>query len=108
MEHPDLAWGPEQLDIRPRNTKNKLNISNNCGADLVHDDGVRVSDASAGAVHLSALLPVSRLGHEAVGPPDLITHRDRGHQGHRDTQTQRPHGHRDYQLLQITCYPPSS
>ena len=67
------------------------------GADLVHDDGVRVPDASAGAVHLSALLPVSGLSHEALAPPDLITHRDSGHQG-QDTQTQAPHCHCDDQL----------
>ena len=67
------------------------------GTDLVHYDGVRVPDASAGAVHLSAFLPVPGLGHEALAPPDLITHSDRGHQG-QDAQTQAPHCHCDDQL----------
>ena len=75
------------------------------GTDLVHDDGVRVPDASAGAVHLSAFLPVPGLGHEALTPPDLITHSDRGHQG-QDAQTQAPHCHCDDQLTIHLLSPP--
>ena len=63
---------------------------NTSGPYLVHDDGVWVTDAPAGAMHLSALLPVSGLCHEAVTPPDLITLGDRDHHGC-DADNQRLH-----------------